>query len=540
MKKIIALLLIFPFIIEAKNIYINPAAASDKQLGTENYPFASLESLEGNWHTYIDTLFLAGNITHSGTIEVINSSNHLPMVITSYGDGVATIDAKGYAQAILLENSSNIKVQNLSMTAEAGGFVRPAEKNSPMRCGILILATNATTVENITISHVDIDGIYYEEEGYSRNSEEVKTANGTQHYGWGIRVINRNEEATVKDISIEHTLVTRVSHTGIKISGHRKSSIENIKITNCEVEEIGGPGMQFGSVNNAYIAHNKVLNSGSTIDTRHWGRGSGMWTWGASDFLIERNSFIGANGPGDSAGAHIDYNCNNIILQYNLSANNAGGFIEILGNCYNCAYRFNISVNDGFREKDVAGAFQEGKTLWLSGFVGETSPRHGPYNSYIYNNTIYLSKNITSKMAIENKAVGALIVNNIFYVEGDAVVVPGDQYRPEKASDTTMKNIEIVNNLYLHSGALPKEYKDIAPLYGDPLFRNGGGLSPADYEPLQGQLTNQGVKIDKIAGDEQGLINGLHVEYDFNGAKIVGNILGAIQCSSLSAQTIRR
>ena len=76
--------------------------------------------------------------------------------------------------------------------------------------------------------------------------------------------------------------------------------------------------------------------------------------------------------------AYIDFNCSDVIIQYNYSANNVGGFCEILGNNYNCAYRYNISVNDGHRMKGQNGAFQQGKTLWLSGFVGKGNERNGP------------------------------------------------------------------------------------------------------------------------------------------------------------------
>ena len=65
-----------------------------------------------------------------------------------------------------------------------------------------------------------------------------------------------------------------------------------------------------------------------------------------------------ANGPADSAGCHIDFNCDNVIVQYNLSVSNAGGFIEILGNNYNCSYRYNVSVNDGHRIKGKNNAFR--------------------------------------------------------------------------------------------------------------------------------------------------------------------------------------
>ena len=54
-----------------------------------------------------------------------------------------------------------------------------------------------------------------------------------------------------------------------------------------------------------------------------------MWTWGSTLGLIEKNKFQNANGPADSAGCHIDFNCKDIVVQHNLSKNNAGGLTTL-------------------------------------------------------------------------------------------------------------------------------------------------------------------------------------------------------------------
>jgi hypothetical protein len=286
-------------------------------------------------------------------------------------------------------------------------------------------------------------------------------------------------------------------------------------------------------VEKGYIANNKVNRSGSKNDSRKWGRGSGLWTWGSSDVLIEKNHFLNANGPGDSAGAHIDFNCENIILQYNFSANNAGGFCEILGNNYNCAYRYNISVNDGHRIKGVDGAFQEGKTLWLSGFSGKNTKRNGPYNSYIYNNTIVVSKDILSKYAFDKAATGLLVMNNIFYVQGESAGVLGDQYKPDTNGKSNIKNVVFKNNLFLNSNSWPKDIsiKDSIPIFGNPKFNVSETLLIRNYIPTNsGLVKNRGMKIVAIPSDSIGLKIGLKVTHDIMGNQITGvPDLGAIE-----------
>ena len=74
-----------------------------------------------------------------------------------------------------------------------------------------------------------------------------------------------------------------------------------------------------------------------------------MWTFDCLNVIAQENYFMNAHGPLDSYGCHIDYGCENVVYQYNYSFNNEGGFVEILGDNINCGYRYNISINDGYR-----------------------------------------------------------------------------------------------------------------------------------------------------------------------------------------------
>ena len=278
---------------------------------------------------------------------------------------------------------------------------------------------------------------------------------------------------------------------------------------------------------------NYVDSSGSNNDSRKWGRGSGLWIWGTANVIIQNNHFLNANGPGDSAGCHIDFNCSDVVVQYNFSANNAGGFCEILGNNYNCAYRYNISVNDGHRVKGVNGAFQEGKVFWLSGYVGSNQQPKGPFNSYFYNNTIFTKKEVAANFAVAKSSEGILIANNIFYIEGESKLVAGDQYTPETIGSTPIENYIFENNLYLTESNWPKEVliQDTKPLIGNPEFRNKGGLKKENYFPVNIFLIkDKGIEIKRIPGDDVGLRIGLKAEHDILGNKIMGNPdLGAIE-----------
>ena len=217
----------------------------------------------------------------------------------------------------------------------------------------------------------------------------------------------------------------------------------------------------------------------------------------------------------------------------NLSFSNAGGFIEILGNNYNCAYRYNVSINDGFRVKGEGNNFQEGKTFWLSGYAGKNNTRTGPFNSYIYNNTIYTKAAIISKIAVDNVSRGILVANNIFHIEGDSKLVLGDQYRPDEGGTATIENITFTHNIFLKDDYWPEEVliQPTNSISGDVLFLNKGGGNVIDYTPTDVELVkNKGIHIPKIEGDEKGLYLGFPLREDILGNTIIGvPDIGAIE-----------
>lgn len=529
----------------SKDYFFHPKNGNDRNSGlSSNEPFQTLSKFNELILLPGDRILLAGGEIFPGTLELkgFKGKDGLPLVITSFspeGNSVvspARIDAKGFANGILIQNSSFVQVENLEITAEGYGSATP---EGTMRVGVLILATGEGQVKGITLDKLKISRVYFEEKGFVRGAEEVKSANGTQRYGWGIRLINHSESAMIEEVQILNSEVNDVSHTGIKLTGTNSQNIRRITIAGNKVNQTGGPGIQMSGVKFVHVSDNEVTYSGSTDDSRKWGRGSGLWTWGSSMVLIEKNKFMYANGPGDSAGAHIDYNCDNIVLQYNLSAHNAGGFIEVLGNNYNCAYRYNISVNDGHREKGQNGAFQEGKTFWLSGYQGEKKERKGPVNSYFYNNTIYVSEDLVSKVAIDNRSKGILIANNIFHVLGETKQVAGDQYLPDDQTKRDVEHVFFKHNLLLRENIWPSEVIIQAEysLFGDPEFSNPGGLKLEDYIPGNSGLVENGIEIPFLPEDEFGLIEGLNLQTDILGNQIDGKPgIGAIKVSDSMAE----
>ena len=431
--------------------YFNSIIGDNTNLGTKEKPFKSLDFIKNINLSNGDKILLSNGSTFLNTIELINEDG---IEISNYdSDGnsdLPIINSKGKIAAIYMENSSKIKISNVEITADGGGANKYLHKKlkTDLRAGILYLVTDKKLHSGLDILSVNIRDVFYEDPGYERNESEVRTPNGTKSYGWGIRILNLSKSGNLENISIKNSQFTNISHTAIRFIGKKEKQFKNLEIFDNIVLRTGGPGMVFNSTRNLFARGNDINYSGSFDDSRKWGRGSGLWTWGTSNAVISQNKFQNANGPADSAGCHIDFNCNDVIVENNLSRNNAGGFIEILGNNYNCSYRNNISINDGHRVKGKNGAFQEGKTFWLSGYIGRGQERNGPFNSYIYGNRVYVGKDITPKIAVDKASKGIHVSNNVFYFENDPVMVLGDQYKPDKGGGTEIINVFFENNIF--------------------------------------------------------------------------------------------
>ncbi len=527
--------------------YIDSAFGDNTNKGTSKdkawKSFAPIKDIQLN--TGVEISLANGSIfSEALVLQNIDAKANKPLIISSYNKSSTPNSEKPFihvmnkSEALRIENCSNIIVRNIRLSAQKKVKLPLEKEKNKMRCGVLITVSKPGIYSGITLDHLDIQNVFMKEPGFTRHPNEVKTANGKQTYGWGIRVINKQKKAVLKNINIQNSHIQNIGHTGIKLTASKPHAeqyfLQQINISNNTIVGTGGPGIQMGGVQHVHVSQNKVDQSGSNDDSRKWGRGSGLWTWSSENVLIEHNRFTNANGPGDSAGAHIDFNCKHIILQYNFSANNAGGFCEILGNNYNCAYRYNISVNDGFRIKGRNNAFQEGKLFWLSGYTGK-NPRTGPFNSYFYNNTMYVDASINTKIAIDKGAKGVLIANNIFHIKGKSQLVKGDQYTPEKASNSTVQNMLFTNNLFFHDSSWPIELVKSENLFmGDPEFIKEQGVLSIHYTPQKKSLVkNKGILIPKLPNDSIGLLEGMHPKKDILGNNIDGlPDLGAIEITN--------
>lgn len=606
-----------------RTIYVDAIDGDDKANGSK--PSKAIQTLAQLATMKIaagDQILLKGGQSHHGTIELIGirdcDKKRKTIHISSYGDSKATIDFSGYPAGVLIQNSSNIAIIDLKITANGSPdankhMLRDADADTRDRIGVQFLnswydknepETSPGNLSNVTIYNVDFYDIYY----YNIDDEDTPTnrpcrswSEPSIHYGYAIRGRNEAPDTKIENLLVEECTVSNVSNMGVQLTGNGSNIFENLRFTKCSFYKTGGPGYMFANCNNVVLERSKTYYSGSFDDPRKWGRGSGMWLMNCDGFLIERNHFEGASGIGDSCGAHIDHGNRNVTIQYCFSKNNAGGFVEVLGKNRNCAYRYNISVDDGWRNSQKndpeqsaqywAGttALTLGTLISVCGYTG--GDFIGPYQTYIYNNTIVNTAERPDGfinpfvLQVATSSVGVLIANNIFYTpqqmyEGWSQhfdTKSGEKKVNNKAFDyatgqsvdgefitrkMTQKELEaldhnLVNNLYkLYDPRYPQAenalpvatnaqgervgYLDAKAMGGDPQFVNVKGQEASDFIPRNREVIERGVEIEKLKSDKtsyglstlssdkaEGTPLSLEMKYDIFGREITTPILGA-------------
>lgn len=166
-------------------------------------------------------------------------------------------------------------------------------------------------------------------------------------------------------------------------------------------------------------------------------------------------------------------------------------------------------------------------------FPEKNNPRTGPFNTYIYNNTIFTNADIVTKIAVDKVSNGVLVMNNIFHIEGESQLVLGDQYKPDEGGFRVIENVTFSNNLFFKDNSWPNNVL-IQPTYfvvGDAKFRNKQRININDFTPtLKALIKDKGITVPLIEKDSAGLFIGLEIENDILGNPIKGlPDLGAIE-----------
>ena len=479
------------------NFYVSPLG-NDNSTGTSpTDAWKTINKLnEQSFSSGDSILFERGGIWQGMFHLQGSGSPSNPVVVSAFGAPSSpnpTIDGDGFQAAILIYNDSHITIEHLTLTnqnshLDENGVVKKlptflGETNDwgsgkNVRFGIKVVA-DMTSLEDIVVNDVYIHDIY-----------PTPTNPENQHLGYGIKFENRSDTLnglinTIDHITIEDVEVTRTGHYGLWIkalglAGNEEIKNEDVLVTGCVFSHTGGSGFVPNRSRDVIVEHCVFNHTGSSIDDRMWKRGSGTWPFKCERVFIQHNRLMNAHGPQDSYSAHIDYGNKDVVVQYNLSFNNEGGFAEVLGDNINCGFRYNISINDGYREDPEGLEWnKKGKIFWVSTFCGGTvrCPSQG---TFFYNNTIYVDSTLNPEIYVWPEAGDIHILNNLIRMDADGETL-------HSLLESTDNEYEISSNLFYPASRIDLDpFLNENALMVNPLF-----LETSASIPVQSALNFQ-------------------------------------------------
>ena len=490
-----------------KASYYFSITGDDKNDGSLKYPFKTIDHLNTIHFNAGDSILLKAGEVFSGSISIkTNGTAEMPVVLASYSNGEAIIDARNET-AVSIYESSYININNI-ICKGAG------RQDGNIKAGVSI-----SNCSNVKVSNVDVSGFQ---------------KSGLQLYNCKNTIIDK-----------VHAHDNGAAGIGVEGDFNNKLGSHNINITNCKaVNNPGDPtnltnhsgnGIIVGHSTNVIIDHCVATNNG--WDMPRIGNGPvGIWCYEADSVIIQhclsyqnKTSIGGADG----GGYDFDGGTTNSIIQYCLSYNNQGSGYCIFqywgaSPWYNNVMRFNISIDDGLVSDSRAGVY-----VWNS----SKDPKQF-YDCDFYNNTIYNSKQAALSFSETSERKNFRFFNNIFIgadslIRGnrgknnDDIILANDWWSIDKKFNAggmndftawaTTNNIEQMNSKIIGLNVLP-HFKNA----GDTTFTDVGHLNNFDSYKIIGTSA-----IKKAGIDLQDLYKMNIGNEDFNGQPINKNCTGA-------------
>ena len=418
-----------------------------------------------------------------------------PTQALSLGLNVMTVNSVDFERTVKFQfSSSDIEFDSISLNGVNvyggaakkltgfGGSENSWGSGKNVRFGIKVVASTQD-LENFSFNNLYIHDIYPTPD----LSENV-------HLGYGIKLETQSDTMsglfnTISDVELVNTTISETGHYGFWIKSLGLVGIDYVKnnhilVENCLFEHTGGSGFVPNKSENVLVQNCVFNHTGSSIDDRMWKRGSGMWPFDCKNVVAQHNRFMNAHGPMDSYGSHIDYGNENVVFQYNYSYNNEGGFAEILGDNINCGYRYNISVNDGYREDpDGIPWNKKGKIFWVSNYCGSNTIRCPSSGTFIYNNTIFVNDSLNPEIYFWPDVGDVHVYNNLIVVSQSGETI-------STLIENDLNELYISHNLFYDSSRinLDSDLENNA-LYEDPMLLNSfymGENNPQAYQIQNG------------------------------------------------------
>ena len=456
---------------EKTTYYISSSSGNDNNQGTENNPWKTLSKISNIELSPGDSVFFKKGDNFIGHFKINGSgSEDKPLVITSYGSSNnkpilsgsgSTLVGGDFQESIYVNNNDNMIFDGLEIQNNRTNKKNDIDDSDSF--GIYVHNTSDNIMNNFTFRNITFKNIYAISQVDPSNQEAFN-----QFEVAGVRFFTDWAKAHINNVLFENNLFTDLQRFGVHVKhSNANNGLDNrhtdFVFRNNEFKEIGGTCILPSRARNILIEDNIFNKPGAKTNSRMIGRGSAVWNWNSVNTIIQRNKAIGIRGILDSHGIHVDHKNINTFIQYNYMEDCEGGFVEILGGNETAVYRFNISVNDGWR--DNPNWKNSNHTIWLNDKIGGDEG-YSSNNSYIYNNTIIINRsNNPYQTAIDLKANNTRVFNNIFYsINGSSI--------GSKQVNVNDDNLYMTNNLFY--GSIDNRFINIDtnPIDQNPGFYN--------------------------------------------------------------------
>ena len=426
--------------------YISSSLGNDNSSGSQSNPWKTLSKISNHEFEAGDSLFFKKGDTFSGRFVVKGSgSEDKPIVFTSYGSGNkpiltgsgSSISGGDFQEAIYVNNEDNLVFQDLEIQNNRTRTRNDIDDSDSF--GIYIHNSGDEVMNNFVFKNITFKNVYAITQVDPSNQEAFN-----QFEVAGLRFFTSWGKSKIHNVLVENNFFTDLQRFGVHVKHSNANNGSDNRHTDFvfrdnEFKEIGGTCILPSRARNVLIENNIFNKPGAKTNARMIGRGSAVWNWYSVNTVIQRNQAIGIRGILDSHGIHVDHSNVGTFIQYNYMEDCEGGFVEILGGNETAVYRFNISLNDGWR--DNPNWRNSNHTIWLNNKIG-SSDGHESKDSFIYNNTVIINRtNNPYETAIDIKSENTRIFNNIFYsINGSSI--------GKKQVNIQDDDLKMTNNLF--------------------------------------------------------------------------------------------
>ncbi|MET9682425.1 right-handed parallel beta-helix repeat-containing protein [Streptomyces coeruleorubidus] len=400
--------------------YVSPEGDDRNDGRSPSRAWRTLSHADDRAYTPGDRLLLKGGALFKGPLELGQGEAgraDRPVVVGSYGDGRATIEAHG-SLGISVHNTGGIEIRDLRIVGRGSAYASEGgiDLYSDLR--------DDRKLRHVVVSGVDVSGFRVGIQmgaGGRAGFRDVRITDSAVHDIKDMGLLTYGPEfgpAAPWSYSHENVLVSRV--VAHHIPGDSKSHHRHT-----------GDGIIFGSVRGGRIQHSSAHDNGWRASSKAQEGPVGIWAYDSTGVLIERNTAY-RNHSGnkvDGGGFGLDSNVSDSVVQYNLAFGNDGPGFHAFTSKDNSAhdnnvFRFNVSSKNARTKHDNGELDIHGVRL----------RRLQAYNNTLVTTDATGPPPTTAVRLVNRHSEGIVLRNNILVTESGPVITANPGYAPDQVT----------------------------------------------------------------------------------------------------------